>query len=146
MPGPTPEKRSAYGYFRSIPTRWMDNDVYGHVNNAVYYKYFDTLINAYLIAEGGLDFAAGQVIGLCVESHCHYLASVTFPEVLEGGLRVAHLGRSSVRYEVGIFRTGAPEASAQGHFVHVFVDRTTRRPTAPSAAMRSALERLAPRP
>lgn len=142
MPGPTPEKRSAYGYFRAIPTRWVDNDVYGHVNNAVYLAYFDTVINAYLIAEGGLDAAAGQVIGLCVESHCQYLASLAFPEVLEAGLRVAHLGRSSVRYEVGIFRIGALEAAAQGHFVHVFVDRNTRRPTPPSATMRSALERL----
>ena len=146
MPRPTPEKRSAYGYFHAIPTRWMDNDVYGHVNNAVYYAYFDTVINAYLISEGALDFVAGGVIGLCVESACHHLASAAFPQVLEGGLRVAHVGRTSVRYEVGIFLGGAAEASAQGHFVHVFVDRTTRRPTAPSPQMRSALERLAPRP
>jgi acyl-CoA thioester hydrolase len=142
MPSPTPEQRSSYRRFCGIPTRWMDNDVYGHVNNAVYYAYFDTVINSYLIAEGGLDFTAGPVIGLCVESHCDYLASVAFPDLLEGGLRVAHLGRSSVRYEVGIFRAGEDGASAQGHFVHVFVDRTTRRPVELSSATRAALERL----
>jgi acyl-CoA thioester hydrolase len=142
MPGPTPEKRSAYCYFHAISTRWMDNDVYGHVNNAVYYAYFDTVINTYLIAEGGLDFAAGPAVGLCVESHCHYLASLAFPDLLEGGLRVTHLGRSSVRYEVGIFRAGEGEASAQGHFIHVFVDRMTRRPVALSPAMREALGRV----
>jgi acyl-CoA thioester hydrolase len=121
----------------------MDNDVYGHVNNVVYYAYFDTVVNTYLIAEGGLDVAAGPVIGLCVESHCHYLASVAFPDSLEAGLRVAHVGRSSVRYEVGIFRNAALTAAAQGYFVHVFVDRVTRRPVELPGKLRGAVERLA---
>jgi acyl-CoA thioester hydrolase len=142
MPAPTPEPRAAYRFFLPLTTRWTDNDVYGHVNNVVYYAYFDTVVNAYLVAEGGLDIAAGEVIGLCVESHCQYLAPVAFPESLEAGLRVAQVGRSSVRYEVGIFRRGAPAAVAQGHFVHVFVDRVTRRPVELPAQLRSAVERL----
>jgi acyl-CoA thioester hydrolase len=142
MPGPTPEPRTAYRFFLPLTTRWMDNDVYGHVNNVVYYSYFDSVVNTYLIAEGGLDIAAGPVIGVCVESHCQYLAPVAFPETLEAGLRVAHLGRSSVRYEVGIFRTGAPVAAAQGHFIHVFVDRLTRHPVELPPELRRAVERL----
>jgi len=120
----------------------MDNDVYGHVNNVVYYAYFDTVVNAYLVAAGGLDPERGEVIGLCVESGCSYLAPVRFPDALEGGLRVSNLGRSSVRYELGIFRAGEDAASAQGYFVHVFVDRHRRRPAELPARMRSALERL----
>jgi len=139
---PEPEQRTAYHYFRRIPTRWMDNDVYGHVNNVVYYSYFDTVVNAYLVHEGGLDIESGQVIGLCVESHCRYLSSVAFPDVLDAGLRVAKIGRSSVRYEVGIFRAGDKTAAAQGHFVHVFVDRETRRPVELPDRMRAALTRL----
>lgn len=123
-----------------IQTRWSDNDAYGHVNNVIYYSYFDTLINAWLTAEGGLDVAKGTVIGLCVESGCRYVAPATYPEPLEGGLRVAHLGRSSVRYELGIFRDG--ELCAFGHFVHVFVDREQRRPTDLPASMRACLQRL----
>jgi acyl-CoA thioester hydrolase len=142
VPAPTPEPRTAYRFFLPVTTRWMDNDVYGHVNNVVYYAYFDTVVNAYLIAEAGLDIAAGPVIGLCVESHCQYLAPVTFPDSLEAGLRVAHVGRSSVRYEVGIFRVGSSAAAAQGHFVHVFVDRETRRPTELPPKLRRAVERL----
>ena len=142
MPTPKREKRSDYRHFHPLPTRWMDNDLYGHVNNVVYYAYFDTVVNAYLIAEGGLDIQAGPVIGLCVESHCQYLAPVAFPETLEGGLRVAQLGRSSVCYELGIFQMGALEASAQGRFVHVFVDRLTRRPVELPALLRQSLERL----
>jgi acyl-CoA thioester hydrolase len=142
MASAKPEERSAYRHFHPLPTRWMDNDVYGHVNNVVYYAYFDTVVNAYLIAEGGLDIQAGPVIGLCVESHCQYLAPVSFPELLEGGLRVAQLGRSSVGYELAIFRAGAAQASAQGRFVHVFVDRLTRRPVELPAALRRSLERL----
>jgi acyl-CoA thioester hydrolase len=145
MPSPKPEERSGYSYFYPLSTRWMDNDVYAHVNNVVYYAYFDSVVNAYLIAEGGLDFEAGPVIGLCVESHCQYLAPVAFPDALEGGLRVAQLGVSSVRYELAIFRLGAVKASAQGSFVHVFVDRKTRRPVALPASMRQSLERLLPR-
>jgi acyl-CoA thioester hydrolase len=120
----------------------MDNDVYGHVNNVVYYAYFDTVVNTYLIEKGGLDFAAGPVIGLCVESHCQYLAPIAFPDSLEAGLRTGHIGRSSVRYEIGIFKRGAPTAAAQGYFVHVFVDRATRHPVELPSALRVALERL----
>ena len=139
---PEPEQRTAYRYFRRIPTRWMDNDVYGHVNNVVYYSYFDTVVNAFLVQEGGLDIESGPVIGLCVESHCRFLASVAFPDLLDAGLRVAKIGRSSVRYEVGIFRLGERSAAAQGHFVHVFVDRESRRPVELPDKMRAALTRL----
>ena len=109
------ERRSAYPHFLAIPTRWMDNDVYGHVNNVVYYSYFDTVINAYLIREGGLDIRDGAVVGYCVESNCRYHRPVTFPETLDAGLRVAHLGASSVRYEIGLFREGRAEPAATGH-------------------------------
>lgn len=134
--------RADYRHFLPIPTRWMDNDAYGHVNNVVYYAYFDTVINAYLVAEGGLDIARGAVIGLCVESHCSYARPAAFPEVLEAGLRVEHLGNSSVRYGIAIFAAGATHASAQGWFVHVFVDRETRRPAPIPDRMREALKRL----
>jgi acyl-CoA thioester hydrolase len=137
-----PVTRALYRRFLPIPTRWMDNDVYGHVNNVVYYAYFDTVINQYLIEDGGLDIAAGSVIGLCVESHCAYARPVAFPDVLDAGLRVAHLGTSSVRYEIGIFARGQDAASAHGWFVHVFVDRATRKPTPLPAPMRAALERI----
>ena len=126
----------------TIPTRWIDNDVYGHVNNVVYYAYFDTVINRWLIDEGGLDIHAGPVIGLCVESQCRYLAPAAFPDVLEACLRVAHLGRSSVRYELAIFRAGDAAPGAVGSFVHVFVDRTSRRPAPLPPGVRGALERL----
>lgn len=139
----TPEARAAYRFYLPIPTRWMDNDVYGHVNNVVYYAYFDTAINRYLIDEGGLDITGGDVIGLCVESHCEYLAAVAFPQTLEAGLRVGRLGRTSVRYELAIFAEGSVVASAQGHFVHVFVDRATRRPAELPPRLREALVRLA---
>jgi acyl-CoA thioester hydrolase len=142
VPRPVPDARTAYRHFHPLATRWLDNDVYGHVNNVVYYAYFDTVVNAYLLSQGGLDPEHGAVIGLCVESSCSYLAPLRFPDALEGGLRVAALGRSSVRYEVGIFRAGERQASAQGHFVHVFVDRAGRRPVELPAAMRSALQRL----
>ena len=132
--------RADFRYFLEIPTRWMDNDVYGHVNNVVYYSWFDTVINRYLIAEGGLDIGSGNVIGVCVESQCRYLQSVTYPESVDAGLRVGKLGRSSVRYEVGIFR--GEQLSAIGHFVHVFVDRGTRKPVAVPAGLRAALEKL----
>jgi len=145
MPAPTPHRRSDYPHHLAIPTRWMDNDVYGHVNNVVYYSYFDTVINQWLIKEGGLDIAHGEVIGLCVESRCSYLAPLAYPAVLSAGLRVAHLGTSSVRYELAIFAEGADgadDAAAQGDFVHVFVDRATRRPTPLPAPLRAALVRL----
>jgi acyl-CoA thioester hydrolase len=137
-----PETRALFRHFLPIPTRWMDNDVYGHVNNVVYYAYFDTVINEYLIAHGGLDIAAGPVIGLCVESHCAYAKPVAFPQALDAGLRVAHLGTSSVRYEIGIFARGEDEASAHGWFVHVFVDRAGRKATPIPPSLRAALDRI----
>jgi acyl-CoA thioester hydrolase len=132
-------------HFLRIQTRWMDNDVYGHVNNVVYYAYFDTVINRYLIEEGGLDPHAGATIGLCVESKCSYLAPAAYPEELEAGLSVARLGRSSVKYEIGIFRAGRDELVAFGEFVHVFVDRASRRPTEMPQELCAALARIAPR-
>lgn len=136
------ETRERFPHFLSIPTRWHDNDIYGHVNNVVYYAYFDTVINAYLIQVGGLEIAGGSTIGVCVESQCCYHEAVTFPETIEAGLRVAHLGRSSVRYEIALFRVGGSHAAANGHFVHVFIDRVTRRPVDIPAGIRTALERI----
>jgi acyl-CoA thioester hydrolase len=140
---PTPHARSAYRHFQPIPTRWMDNDVYGHVNNVVYYSYFDTAVNQYLMEQGVLDIQASPVIGLVVETSCRYFAPITFPDLVHAGLRVARLGNSSVRYEVGIFRNQETTASAQGHFVHVYVDRASRRPAPLPAATRAALARIA---
>jgi acyl-CoA thioester hydrolase len=133
--------RDGYPHIESLQTRWADNDVYGHVNNVEYYAFFDTVINAWLIREGGLDIHGGDVIGLCAESHCEFRAPLAFPETVTAGLRVAHLGRSSVRYEIGLF--GADGAvAATGWFVHVFVSRESRRPAEIPAALRLALERL----
>lgn len=137
-------KRDDYLHHHPVATRWADNDVYGHVNNVEFYAWFDTAINAYLIGEGGLDIRAGDTIGLCVESHCEYRAPVAFPETVEVGLRVATLGRSSVRYELAIFRAGVEEPAAVGWFVHVFVGREDRRPTAIPPGLRVALGRLEP--
>jgi acyl-CoA thioester hydrolase len=134
--------RDGYPHTLAIPTRWMDNDVYGHVNNVQYYAYFDTVINQYLIAEGGLDIHAGAVIGLCAESHCAFRAALAFPETVDAGLRVAKLGRTSVRYEIGLFRGDDAEPAAEGWFVHVFVDRAQRRPAEIPGPLRAALERL----
>ncbi len=136
---PQAQPRSAYPVFRPITTRWMDNDVYGHVNNVVYYAFFDTIVNAYLIGQKVLDIHAGEVIGLVVETGCHYFEPVAFPDTVYGGLRVAHMGHSSVRYEVGLFREDGTLAAAQGHFVHVYVDRAQRRPAAIPAPMRAVL-------
>jgi acyl-CoA thioester hydrolase len=133
--------RSDYVHHAPIQTRWKDNDVYGHVNNVVYYSYFDTVINEWLVREGGLDVVASAVIGLCVESHCSYVAPASYPEALVAGVRVGKLGRTSVRYELGIFRASG-ELCAHGWFVHVFVDRATRRPTPPPDRLRAALEKL----
>lgn len=138
-----PERRSAYPAFRSITTRWMDNDVYGHVNNVVYYSWFDTAVNAWLIEQGALDIHGGGTIGLVIETQCNYFAPLAFPQTIEAGIRVAHLGTSSVRYEVGLFAQGADEAAAQGHFVHVYVDRQTRRPVPLPPQLRAVLETLA---
>lgn len=139
---PEPDRRSAYAHFQPITTRWMDNDVYGHVNNVVYYSYFDTVVNTYLIHAGVLDYVAGQSIGLVIETQCNYFSSLSFPDTVVAGLRVAKLGKSSVRYEVGLFRNDDDVAAAQGHFVHVYVDRETRTPNPLPPALRQALERL----
>jgi acyl-CoA thioester hydrolase len=136
--------RQDYRHFQTISTRWKDNDLYGHVNNVEYYSYFDTVINAYLIQTGGLDIHAGPVIGVCAESHCKYLDSLAFPENVDAGLRVAHLGRSSVRYEIGLFKQGQDAPAAQGWFVHVFVDRIERKPTPIPEPLRSSLVALQP--
>jgi acyl-CoA thioester hydrolase len=140
---PTKETRARYPHFLDIPTRWMDNDVYGHVNNVVYYSYFDTVINEYLVRAGGLDIGSSTAVGVCAESLCRYRAPLAFPEPVEAGLRVAHLGRASVRYEIGLFKAGEEEAAAQGHFVHVFVDRADMTPVPIPDTIRKALERLA---
>ena len=142
MTRPLPENRAAYPHLRAIPTRWMDNDVYGHVNNVTYYSYFDTVVNGYLIERGALDIAKSAVIGLVVETRCNYFSPLAFPETVTAGLRVAHRGTSSIRYEIGIFRNGSDTAAAQGHFVHVYVDRASGRPVALPEALRRAVEAL----
>jgi len=129
--------------FRPITTRWMDNDVYGHVNNVVYYSYFDTVVNGWLVEQGLLDVGTSPAVGLVVETGCTYHESVAFPEPIEAGMAVTRLGRSSVRYQIGIFRATENEAAAQGHFVHVYVDRTTRKPVAIPEAARAALATIA---
>jgi len=136
-------RRDAYPYLHAITTRWDDNDVYGHVNNVRYFGFFDTAINAWLIAEGGLDIAHGEVIGVCAESHCAYTAAIAFPAHVTVGLRAGHVGSSSVRYELAVFKDEEQDPSATGWFVHVFVDRATRRPVAFPPQLRDALERLA---
>lgn len=137
-----PETRDRYRHFLVIPTRWMDNDVYGHVNNVVYYSYFDTVVNGYLISSGSLDIERSSTIGLVVETQCRYFKPIAFPDTVHAGLRVARLGNSSVRYEVGIFRDDDESAAAQGHFVHVYVDRESRRPAGLPEKMRESLERI----
>lgn len=137
------EHRVAYRHFLPVATRWMDNDAYGHVNNVVYYAYFDTVVNAYLIAAGVLDIANSPVIGLVVETGCKYFSAVAFPDEIDAGLRVAKLGNSSVRYEVALFRRGSDVAVAQGHFVHVYVERTSRRPVPLPGPLRKALNNIA---
>ena len=138
-----PDGRDAYRHFTPLSTRWMDNDSYGHLNNVVYYSLFDTAVNRYLIEAGALDIHHGEVIGLVVETHCNYFASIEFPQSVEAGLRVAYLGSSSVRYEIGIFAAGEPLVAARGHFVHVYVNRATRRPAALPAPLLKALKELA---
>ena len=135
-------RRADFPVFRGITTRWMDNDVYGHVNNVVYYSWFDTTVNAFLIEQGVLDPASGDAVGVVVETLCRYHDSIAFPEPVEAGLRVERIGTSSVRYELGIFRVGAELASADGHFVHVYVDHETRRPVAVPDAVRTVLQPL----
>ena len=137
-----PETRDAYRHFTTLTTRWMDNDVYGHVNNVVYYSLFDTAVNGYLIEAGALDIERGEVIGLVVETHCNYFSPIEFPKKIDAGLRVAHVGSSSVRYEIGLFAEGEPQTAARGHFIHVYVDRGSRRPAALPAALTDALKGL----
>src|SRR6266571_3405776 len=133
-------RRASYRHFLDIPTRWMDNDIYGHVNNVVYYSFFDTAVNHYLVDAGVLDIHGGDVIGLVIETHCNYFAPLAFPQTIEAGLRVAHIGTSSVRYEVGLFAQGEAATAAHGHFVHVYVDRVTRRPVPLPATFARALQ------
>lgn len=143
VPGrPVPQPRGAYRAFRPITTRWADNDVYGHVNNVVYYSWFDTAVNAHLIEQGALDIHAGDTIGLVIETQCNYFAPLAFPQTVEAGIRVARLGGSSVRYEVGLFAQGEPLTAAAGHFIHVYVDRATRRPVPVPAPLREVLQAL----
>lgn len=141
---PEPGLRSQYVEFMPVQTRWMDNDVYGHVNNVVYYSYFDTVVNLYLINPGGLDFHNAPVVGIMAEKMCRYYRSIAYPEAIDAGLRVGRLGTSSVRYEVGLFGADEEQARAEGHLVHVFVDRATNTPVPIPDGIRAALERLVP--
>ena len=135
-------RRGDYRHFHDIATRWMDNDVYGHVNNVVYYSWFGTVVNQFLVSNGVLDIARGPVIGPVIQAQCNYFASVAFPERIAAGLRVAKLGNSSVRYEVAIFREDEDRASAQGLFIHVYVDRDTRKPGMIPEYMRTLLQTI----
>jgi acyl-CoA thioester hydrolase len=135
--------RADYPYFMEIVTRWTDNDVYGHVNNATYYSYFDTAVNRHLIDAGVLDIEKSQIFAVVVETACTYKASVGFPDILDLGMKVTKLGNSSVTYELGLFKRGSDEVAAIGKFVHVYVDRTTRRPVPIPAAHRALLQKLA---
>jgi len=142
MPEQPKHLRRDYKHFQPITTRWHDNDIYGHVNNVVYYGFFDTAVNNYLIRQGGLDIQDGDIVGFVVSSACDYFASIAYPDLIEVGLRVARLGNSSVQYEQAIFREGEQEACAAGRFVHVFVERASNRPTAIPGRLRAALEAL----
>jgi acyl-CoA thioester hydrolase len=142
MSDPTPARRGDYSHFLAIPTRWIDNDVYGHINNVVYYAYFDTVVNEHLIRAGGLDIRHGPAIGLVVETFCRFHRPLSFPAIVDAGLRVVSLGTTSVRYEVGLFAAGDEDATATGHFVHVWVDRASRRPTPVPSTIRAALAPL----
>jgi acyl-CoA thioester hydrolase len=137
-----PDHREGYRHFMTITTRWMDNDVYGHINNVQYYSYFDTVVNRFLIDQGVLDIHHGEVIGLVVETQCNFFSSAAFPADIEAGIRVAHLGRSSVRYEVGLFIDGREQAIAQGHFIHVYVDRNSEKSVNIPDNLRSVLSTL----
>jgi acyl-CoA thioester hydrolase len=132
----------AYPHWNTITTRWMDNDMYGHVNNVQYYSFFDTAVTTWLVSEGGLDPRDGQVIGLCVESQCTFAAPLSFPNRVLVGLRVGHVGRSSVRYEIVLYAAGSEQPAASGYFVHVYVDRDSRKPTAIPQSLREALSVL----
>lgn len=142
MPKTIPDTRNQFFHFQSIPTRWMDNDVYQHVNNVVYYSFFDTAVNQYLIEENALDIENSSIIGLVVETQCKYFSPIKFPQSITSGLRVDQVGKSSVHYGIGLFCEDNIEASAQGNFIHVYVDRLTRRPAAISQAMLDALNKI----
>lgn len=142
MSKPQRPQRSDYKMFYPIDTRWSDNDIYGHVNNVIYYEYFDSAANRYLIEEGGLDIRDGNIVGYVVSSGCDYHAPVAYPDSLEAGLRVDRLGRSSVQYGIAIFRRGEEQAAAHGHFVHVFVERAANRSVQVPPALRAALEKI----
>ena len=135
-------ERTGYPYFTDITTRWMDNDIYGHVNNVVYYSYFDSVANKYLIEEGGLDIHSAEIIGFVVASSCQYKSPIAYPKPIEAGFRVNKLGNSSVEYGIAIFKQGQPTASAVGTFTHVFVDRATDKSVAIPAPLRRALEAI----
>ena len=139
---PQAQPRERFAHFETLSTRWMDNDVYGHLNNVVHYSLFDTAVNRYLIQRGALDIHGGAVIGLVVHTQCHYFESLAFPQTVHAGLRVAQLGRSSVRYELGLFAGDATLSAALGQFTHVYVDRQTRRPVALPPALLAALQPL----
>lgn len=138
--------RSDYILFTPIQTRWMDNDAFGHVNNVTYYSYFDTAVNRYLVGQGLLDIQNSEIVGVVAETGCQYFQSVAFPDELEVGISVARLGRSSVRYEIGIFKKDAPECCAAGHFVHVYIDRASGRPVPLTPELRAGLEKLSRHP
>ena len=140
---PSPSSRNAYKALRTITTRWMDNDVYGHMNNVVHYSLFDTAVNGWLIGEGVPDIHGGDQVGLVVETGCRYFSELAFPDTVTAGIRVTKLGTSSVRYEVGLFRNEEETAAAEGFFVHVYVDRGTRRPKALNGRLRTALSAIA---
>lgn len=135
-------ERGHYGYWVRVPTRWMDNDVYGHVNNVTYYSYFDTAANDFLVHEGGLNIHQDDVVGFVVASGCNFRQPVAFPDCLDVGVRVNRLGNTSVEYGLGIFKQDAPKAAASGHFTHVFVSRRSGRPASMPPSIRDALERL----
>jgi acyl-CoA thioester hydrolase len=137
-----PDSRDDYRHSLTITTRWMDNDVYGHINNVQYYSYFDTAVNRFLIDRGVLDIHDGSIIGLVVETHCNYFSGAAYPQDIEAGIRITEPGRSSVRYEVGLFVEGREQAIAQGHFIHVYVDRDKRTPVELPADLREVLSDL----
>lgn len=134
--------RSAWPHIRSIATRWMDNDGYGHVNNVVYYSYFDTAVNQFLIERGVLDIHKGEVVGFVVDSGCSYFSSISFPDTVHAGIRVAKLGNSSVRYEIALYRNDDALPCAAGHFIHVYVERSSNRSVSIPANVREVLETL----
>ena len=142
MSRPSPNSLDSYKHFLKIPTRWADNDVYGHVNNSVHYFYFDTVVNEFLVTQGLLNIEKSETIGLVVKTNCDYFAPISFPETVNAGLRVSRLGSSSVTYDVGLFRNDVTKASAQGQFTHVYVDRDTRKPVVITDDMRQALQAL----